>query len=603
MYDRFYDQVEIGQCETYGGVLVSEGLVNQFADLTGDYHPLHVDPQFAARSRYGQRIAHGMLVLSLSTGMFPMNPAAVVAFYGMDGVRFVKPTFLGDTLWVRLTVTGKTDKPVGGVVQTALEMVNQRDEVVAVATMRILVAASPATAAGTEGATAGATAEATGTAATATGPATGPATEPAATRTAAPPRTDRPYTWLPVRAYNAMAARVPRLARSIGSVEELHAAAVAAAQPPARRATPGAGSPDPDDFGDAAYLPGLWAFLAALHSEARLSPAGRVFARGAIVAALVNRLLIQRTLAAEPEITRRAVGPAIVVLGLPRSGTTLLQHLLSLDPANRSLRQWEAARPAPPPAAGAEASDPRVRAAERATRLLDRIAPAARTLHPTGPRLPCECVTLFANSFASLEFSTIYQVPGYTSWCLATDMQPHYAYYATQLQLLGWHDSRERWALKSPAHLFWVDELVRVLPQATIVQVHRDPTQVLGSFCSLAAVLAASNASHVDREAIGRFWLRTWVDGVQRARRAGSDASVHDVRYLDLTADPVGCVAGLYEAAGLAFTGGYETALRGYAARTRRAGVPRHRYTLESFGLQPAEVLAAFEEAGHVAWR
>jgi 3-hydroxybutyryl-CoA dehydratase len=152
MYDRFYDQVEIGQSETYGGVLVSAELVNQFADLTGDHHPLHVDPEFAARSRYGQRIAHGMLVLSLSAGMFPMDPAAVVAFYGMDGVRFVKPTFLGDTLRVRLTVTDKTDKPVGGVVQTALEMINQHDEVVAVAVMRILVAATAAaTAAGTAG--------------------------------------------------------------------------------------------------------------------------------------------------------------------------------------------------------------------------------------------------------------------------------------------------------------------------------------------------------------------------------------------------------------------------------------------------------------------
>jgi hypothetical protein len=414
--------------------------------------------------------------------------------------------------------------------------------------------------------------------------------------TAAPARTDRPYTWLPVRAFNAVAARVPRLAQSIGSIEELHAAATAAVAP----ARP---DPDPDDFGDPAYLPGLWAFLAALHSEARLSPAGRVFARGAIVAALVNRLLIQRALRAEPEITRRAVGPAIVVLGLPRSGTTLLQHLLSLDPANRSLRQWEAARPAPPPAIGAEASDPRVRAAERATRMLDRIAPAARTLHPTGPRLPCECVTLFANSFASLEFSTIYQVPGYTSWCLSTDMRRHYAYYATQLQLLGWLDHRERWALKSPAHLFWVDELVRALPQATMVQVHRDPTQVLGSFCSLSAVLAASNASHIDRSAIGRFWLRTWVEGVRRARQARHAASIHDVRYLDLITDPVGCVAGVYQAAGLPFTSEYEAELRGYAARTRRDDVPRHRYTLESFGLQPAEVRAAFEEAGHVAWR
>jgi 3-hydroxybutyryl-CoA dehydratase len=144
MYDRFYDEVVVGDSGTYGGVTVTEAHVVGFAGITGDHHPLHVDAEFAARSRYGQRIAHGFLVLSLSAGLFPMKREAVLAFYGMDGVRFVKPTYLGDTLSCRLTVRSKTDKAVGGVVETALEMINQRDEVVAVATMRILVARDPA---------------------------------------------------------------------------------------------------------------------------------------------------------------------------------------------------------------------------------------------------------------------------------------------------------------------------------------------------------------------------------------------------------------------------------------------------------------------------
>jgi acyl dehydratase len=142
VYDRFYDEVVVGDSGTYGGVTVTEAHLVGFAGLVGDHHPLHVDAEFAAKSRYGQRIAHGFLVLSLSSGLFPMKREAVLAFYGMDGVRFVKPTFIGDTLSCRLTVTSKTDKSVGGVVETGLEMINQRDEVVAVATMRILVASA-----------------------------------------------------------------------------------------------------------------------------------------------------------------------------------------------------------------------------------------------------------------------------------------------------------------------------------------------------------------------------------------------------------------------------------------------------------------------------
>ena len=424
-------------------------------------------------------------------------------------------------------------------------------------------------------------------------------------------RTRRPYTWPPLRAYNVLADRVPRLARSLGTVPELHAEALAAAGP-----APGA-SPEGSEvfgseafgsevFGDPSYLAGLEAFRAALSGEADLSPAGRFFARGAIVSALTNRVLVQRELAEDPGLLRRPVGPAMVVLGLPRSGTTLLQHLLSLDPANRSLRQWEANRPAPAPVVGAESSDPRVQAAERATRVLDRIAPAARTLHPTGPRLPCECVTLFANSFASLEFSAIYQVPSYTSWCLGTDMRPHYAYYVTQLQVLGRHDHRDRWALKSPAHLFWMDELAQALPEATLIQLHRDPTEVLGSYCSLAAVLAATNARHVDRAAIGGFWVRTWVEGVRRARQARLTlpaARVHDVRYTELVADPVGCVARIYDACGIPFSGRFEAAIRSYLDGEGRHGTGRHGYSLEDFGLDPRQVLAQFEEAGHVLWQ
>lgn len=395
--------------------------------------------------------------------------------------------------------------------------------------------------------------------------------------------------WLPVRVYNTLAERLPVPVPGLGGVAELHAAA--------------AGKAPDADFGDPEYLTGLRALLSALDTEADLTPAGRLFARGAVVGALTNRLLVQRALAAEPGIASRPVDPALVIVGLPRSGTTLLQHLLALDPANRSLRQWEAARPAPPPQPGADSFDPRVAAAERAVRTLDRLAPAARVLHPTGTWLPCECVTLFANSFTSLEFSTIYQVPSYTTWCLGTDMRPHYAYYATQLQVLGWRDHRQRWVLKSPAHLFWLEQLAAALPRVGLVQVHRDPTEVIGSFASLAAVLAATNARRVDRVAIGRFWLRTWAEGVRRAQAARRTIGnpIHDVRYKDLVADPIGCVADLYAAFDLPFTRFFETAMRDHLARPRR-GDGRHAYALETFGLRAADVHEQFEAAGHVLW-
>lgn len=147
MYEDFFEDVVVGRSAEYGGVTITEAHVVGFAGLTGDHHRLHTDAEFAARSRFGQRIVHGFLVLSLSAGLFPMDPDKVLAFYGMERVRFVRPTFLGDTLRCRLTVAGKEPRRGGGIVDTDLEMLNQRDETVAVARLRILVAGRPGEAA------------------------------------------------------------------------------------------------------------------------------------------------------------------------------------------------------------------------------------------------------------------------------------------------------------------------------------------------------------------------------------------------------------------------------------------------------------------------
>jgi hypothetical protein len=386
--------------------------------------------------------------------------------------------------------------------------------------------------------------------------------------------------WAPVRAFNALAGRLPRLSPDLPVFDDLVAEAA--------RQAPGATAPAPEDDG---WRPGLAAFLAALRSEADLTPAGRRFAHGAIVSALVNRMSVEQAVAADAAIVGRPVGPAIVVVGLPRSGTTLLQHLLSLDPDNRSLRQWEAVRPVPPPGADPVADAQRIRAAERSTWLGDHLTPHARVLHPTGPRLPTECVSLFSHSFASLELAVLYHVPSYTRWCLQTDMRPHYAFYARQLQVLARHERRSRWALKSPAHLFWIDELTTALPESRVVALHRDPLDVLSSFCRLVTVLTSVTKRRPAPHEVGALWSGVWAEGLRRATAARSRLPADrwiDVQYDDLLTDPVGTVAAVYEAFGYRFGPGFANAIRDHVAAhpQRRSGV---HYSLADFGLDPEE--------------
>ncbi len=338
------------------------------------------------------------------------------------------------------------------------------------------------------------------------------------------------------------------------------------------------------------YLEGLDVLLDSLEREARLTPAGRYFAREQVITSLANRLWLDEARRRDPRLDAPEVAPAVVIVGLPRSGTTFLQHLLARDPQWRVLRQWEAARPAAPRSTTADV-DAR-RATDRGMRLLDYLAPDARILHPVDTLEPTECVTLFSNSFASLELATINQTPSYLQWCLEQTMSDPYAEYVLQLAVLENAERRPRWLLKSPAHLFWLDRLVAALADVRIVQVHRDPLEVIGSFCSLSAVLCGIGSDHVDLDAMGARWAPAWAEGLartDRVRRTLPGHCVVDVDHTDLIADPMGQVRRIYAAFGLESSATAVESMSQYAATQHQHGRATHRYTLAQFGLDSAD--------------
>ncbi|AUX38580.1 MULTISPECIES: MaoC/PaaZ C-terminal domain-containing protein [Sorangium] len=143
MFDRWYDELRIGDRRSFRGVTITEAHIVGFAGVTGDHYPLHVDAEYARATRYGQRIAHGFLVISCSAGLFPMEDQRIVAFYGMDAVRFCAPTFIGDTIHPDMEVVAKRDKDPGGVVSVRNEIINQRGELVCTSILHILAARRP----------------------------------------------------------------------------------------------------------------------------------------------------------------------------------------------------------------------------------------------------------------------------------------------------------------------------------------------------------------------------------------------------------------------------------------------------------------------------
>lgn len=143
MITKWFDQFKKGDIQTTRGRTITESDVVMFAMFSGDWYPLHTDQEYAKSSPFGERIAHGMLVLSVMTGLVDLDPGFVIAFYGMDNVRFFQPTKIGDTIHVESKVIDTEDKnPRAGVVSFNVEVKNQSNATVVSAVMKMVVAKS-----------------------------------------------------------------------------------------------------------------------------------------------------------------------------------------------------------------------------------------------------------------------------------------------------------------------------------------------------------------------------------------------------------------------------------------------------------------------------
>jgi hypothetical protein len=346
------------------------------------------------------------------------------------------------------------------------------------------------------------------------------------------------------------------------------------------------------DFGDEGFRTGLDVLTRSLEEEARLTFLGRVAARSRLTSLLEQRLQL---VAAQPRYGEEQVSRPVFVLGLPRTGTTVLYGMLAANPALRSPASWEVSRPFPAPVG----TDPeRVRASQKDLDGFRRLAPGIDQIHPMGPDLPQECLAMQAPSFSSYEFVTTFPVPSYWEWLRGQDMAPAYAFEKQFLQHLqsGGHRG-EHWVLKTPCHLMWLDALLEVFPDALLVHTHRDPTTVLASVSSLMSTIRSAVSDHVDPVAVGREQLDAWTWGMQRVMavrdRLPADRVV-DVRFEDTVAHPVETVEKVYAHLGLDYTPAVAEGVRAYLDANPRDKHGTHTYTLEEFGLDHDEVEAAF---------
>ena len=367
---------------------------------------------------------------------------------------------------------------------------------------------------------------------------------------------------------------------SVGTLEDLHVSA--------SRVT------GLTDFGPDDYRDGLAVLLESLERDADLTPVGRKVMRAFVRGALAARLLSEAAFEARPDYADVVIERPVFVTGLPRTGTTALHRLLVADPANQGLEAWLAEVPQPRPPRETWATDPVFTAIQAGYEQHHAAHPEFMGVHYMAADEVEECWQLLRQSMRSVSYECLVHLPLYSSWLRPQDWTPAYRRHRRNLQLIGLPDRDRRWVLKNPSHLFALDALLDVYPDALVIQMHREPRTAIASACSLAAQASAGWSDAFRGPVIGRDQLELWADGQRRfaAARARRDpAQFYDVRYDDFVSDPVGTVESAYGYFGLSLSGPAVDAMRALHARSTSGDArPSHRYTLADFGLTGEEV-------------
>jgi hypothetical protein len=355
------------------------------------------------------------------------------------------------------------------------------------------------------------------------------------------------------------------------------------------------------DFGPDDYTDGLGVLLESYERDAGLTPRGAQATRSLLRGALVARLLSEAGWQAHPGYAEVAVPRPVFVTGLPRTGTTALHRLLVADPAHQGLELWLAEAPRPRPPRPAWADDPVFQHIQAACARHHVEHPEFMGVHYIAADQVEECWQLLRQSMRSVSFECLAHLPGYSAWLRDQNWAGGYRRHRRNLQLIGLNDAGRRWVLKNPSHLFALDALLAVYPDALVIQTHRDPRTAIASVCSLTAQACEGWSETFRGSVIGRDQLALWASGLERftAERARHDpARFYDVGYEEFTADPFGTVEAAYGYFGLPLSGAAADAMRSLIVADAAGRSPGHRYALADFGLTGAEVDERFAAIG-----
>ena len=347
------------------------------------------------------------------------------------------------------------------------------------------------------------------------------------------------------------------------------------------------------DFADRSFIRPFEHLLSACNEEADLSALGVRALRVDVLRCLRNLLQFDEIEADFPAVLARPISSPVFITGMPRSGTTFLHRLILQDPGTIAPRLFQLVYPYASQSSYIGTAL-RKRWVSLQLALFRLIAPELNALHPVAVDSPEECTDITAHVFQSLRFDAMYRVPSYNSWLGRSGFLDAYRFHRRFLQHLDAQLPARRWILKSPDHLFALDDIRKVYPDARLVLVHRDPVRVLASVAKLTEVLRRPFACSIDRIEIGREVSASWLDGARRMRELSTSGDALHLNYRQIVSRPIDAVRAVYQHCGLVLTAEAESRMRSWLRTAANVRRPWRDYKLGEFGLDPHLLLERF---------
>ena len=340
-----------------------------------------------------------------------------------------------------------------------------------------------------------------------------------------------------------------------------------------------------EDFGDDDWRPHFRTLIRLIEDEARLNFFGRILTRADFLIYLEARLRIVGAFNTNPEIDDEQIREPVFILGLGRSGTTILQDVLSHDPQFRSVRKWEALFPWPPPESTSYDDDPRIARAQAIADVYQAATPEVRAMHDSDGDQPVEDTEFTYPAFMSEVWTWVYKIPSWEAYFAAQDLDHHFAWHKKTLKFLQWRHRKPHWLLKNPTHLPRIPQLLRHYPDARFIFTHRDPIPSADSLTNLMGTVFWLRTDHpygggadddfaaADQRA--ELWDKV-IDWIETGVIAKGCAA--HVQYRDFMQTPIAAIERAYRDLGLPFTQEALTAMSAHLARKPQGGQGKHEY-------------------------